>query len=89
MRYPSIGGCPCCEAPLLNRKFSHQCEKCGFSISKEISQKKLTEKDIEDILKKGKTKLISGFVAKSGKNFNAKLVVNKEERKLNFVFDKK
>lgn len=86
--YPSIGHCPCCNTALSNRKFSHQCTNCGFNISKEIAGLKLKDKDIIDLIEKGKTKKLKGFVSKAGKEFEAYLVVNKETRKVDFNFDK-
>ena len=58
---------------------------CKYSIWKEIAHKKLTAKNVEDLLQKGKTGLIKGFKGKTGNDFEAYLVLDKQG-KVNFEF---
>ena len=51
-----------------------------------IAGKKLTEKNIRDLLEKGHTTLIKGFTSKAGKAFEAKLKV--ADGKIVFDFGK-
>ncbi|MCT6922833.1 type IA DNA topoisomerase [Metasolibacillus sp.] len=52
---------------------------CSFSIFKVICEKELTEKHLTDLVTKGKTGKIKGFVSKkSRKEFEAKLILNKD-----------
>lgn len=77
--------CPICGNALENQKFSYNCS-CGFKINKEIAGKKLSESNISDICTKGKTSKISGFKKKAGGTYSAYLLVNKDEKKLEFSF---
>ncbi len=83
--------CPICKQPLSYGQFGFYCKnkntdgKSEFSFPKEMSGCKLTEKDLTDILKKGKTNL-KKFKSKAGKQFSAKLTLN--NGKLEFSFDK-
>lgn len=51
---------------------------CNFSIFKTVGNKALSEKQLTDLVVKGKTGKIKGFVGKSGKEFDAKLILNKD-----------
>ncbi len=44
---------------------------CGFPVFRQIAGKTLTDKDIQDLLTKGKTGIIKGFNSKQGKSFSA------------------
>lgn len=79
--------CPCCGKELKHGKYGYYCE-CKFSLGNEICGHKMKESDLEDICKKGRTKLIS-FTSKAGKPFKAYLVLNQNERKTVFEFEKK
>lgn len=59
-------------------------KECGYTIFRNKSGKQLTERDITDLIESGETKLIKGFVSKAGKNFCAKLKLDKS---LNVEFD--
>lgn len=78
--------CPCCEKAIINDKWSWKCS-CGFSLSHEIANKKIAEKHLKQLSEKGITEKISGFKSKTGKTFDAKLKLNKKERKIEFSFD--
>lgn len=77
--------CPCCGGDVMNEKWAWKC-KCGFSLNHEIAGKKLAEKHLKQLSQKGITDEISGFKSKAGKVFNAKLKVNREEKKVDFLF---
>lgn len=88
-----LGTCPICKrGQIIEHEKSYGCTEykngCKFSIWKEIAHKKLTAKNVEDLLNKGKTGLIKGFKSKSGSEFEAYLVLDKEG-KVNFEFKKK
>ena len=48
---------------------------CGFSMWKKVAGKRLTDKQISDLLATGRTAKISGFRSKAGKTFSARLVL--------------
>ncbi len=59
----------------------------GFRLGKTILQKELTTADVEDMLTKGKTKLLPGFVSKKTKRaFAAHLTLDLETAKIGFEF---
>ena len=79
--------CPCCNKELKHGRYGWYCE-CKFSFNAEICGKKMSEKDLIDLIEKGHTKTYK-FKSKSGNLFPAKLVLNKKERKVEFQFANK
>lgn len=83
--------CPVCSSALINTQKAISCTKdsedCSFFLLKEISSKKLSEKNIKDILTKKETSLIKNFKSKAGKSFDAKLKV--ENGSVKFQFNNK
>lgn len=81
--------CPCCGKPMKNLKFSIVCEAenggCGFKINREIAGKKLPATAINALAQGKETSVIKGFKSKSGKSFDCKLKVDKQEKKVAFV----
>jgi DNA topoisomerase-3 len=63
-------------------------EGCDFVVWKEISGKRLTEKQVHALIGKGKTRLIKGFNGRSGKKFDARLRLD-EQWKVVFEFSKR
>ena len=58
---------------------------CDFLIFRWIAGKVLSDKQFEDILKKGKSALIKGFKSKAGKSFDAHVNLG-EDYSLTFQF---
>lgn len=87
--------CPKCKQGVMRRpkgKDFYGCsryrEGCTFSVNVIVAQKKLTDKQIEALFQKGKTNLIKGFTAKSGKTFDAFLICSEATGwKANFAFE--
>ena len=74
--------CPICGKELTNTSYSLICE-CGFKLNRKIAEYKLSEKDINELLTKGKTRQITKFYStKKKKYFSAYLVVKDKEIKL-------
>ncbi|MEC1177245.1 DNA topoisomerase [Metasolibacillus meyeri] len=85
-----LGTCPSCgKGSMMDRKTFLGCSEyrngCKFSINKEVAKKKLTEKQLADLITKGATGIIKGFTSKVGKKFDAKLVI--KEKKVQFEFN--
>jgi DNA topoisomerase-3 len=59
-------------------------EQCGLVVFRNISEKQLTDKQITDLLTKGKTDIVKGFKSKAGKAFDAALKFDENYR---VVFD--
>ena len=86
------GKCPICGKNILESNKNFYCEdwkNCGFSIMKIICKKKLSDKNIKDLLEKGKTNNINGFKSKTGKNFTASLIIQDGKIKMQFENVKK
>lgn len=85
----SIGKCPLCGNYVVEGQKGYGCsgwkEGCEFVIWKEIAKKKITVKQAKELLKKRRTELIKGFKAKTGKDFDATLVLN-SEGKVEFAY---
>lgn len=80
--------CPVCGKDIVNHEWGYGCsgykEGCKFSVSREICKKKLTDKQMQELITAGKTGLIKGFTSKSGKKFDA--ILCREGEKINFKF---
>ncbi len=80
-----IGRCPKCKkgSVFINKK-AFNCTnfnteiKCDFTIWKNIAGRRMIISEIQDILEKGETKVLSGFKKISGENFKAKLTLNND-----------
>ncbi|MBE5900967.1 MAG: DNA topoisomerase III [Lachnospiraceae bacterium] len=87
--------CPQCGAQMVTTPFGYGCEAyqkdgsgCNFAIGS-IAGRALSLPEVKELLEQGKTSVLKGFSAKSGKKFEAALVLNKEEGKasIGFSFD--
>lgn len=89
-----MGNCPKCGEPVLEQSLSWSCsrEGCGFAIWKKMGSKEhpkaITEKQAKQLLENGRTELIKNFTGKSGRKFDAYLVLNKDKT-IGFEFPKK
>lgn len=63
-------------------------EGCNFHIFREICGTLLTEDNIQDLLTTGRTPVLKGLTSKTGKKFNARLVLN-EDYTTSFEFENK
>ncbi len=87
--------CPDCGAKIIKTNFGFACEKyfdkenkCNFAIG-EIASKKIGDADVKELLTNGVSKTIRGFKGKSGKKFDACLILKKNEEtgKSEIAFD--
>ena len=79
--------CPVCGGEIVKTSFGYGCKNynkedpekgCRFNIG-QISGVKLKDAQIKELLTDGITSTISGFKSKSGKKFDTKLALNKNE----------
>ena len=78
--------CPVCGGEIMQTAFGWGCSNyqkddpnsCRFSVGK-ILGKSLSEKQLKELIANGKTDTIRGFKAKSGKKFDARLVLEKDD----------
>ncbi len=87
-----IGRCPRCGGQVIEGKKGYGCAnwrpedgKCSFVIWKVIAGKTLSRKAVTDLLKKGETAVLRGFISKSGKKFPAKLRLEGADFRTTFV----
>lgn len=78
--------CPCCGLGMMENNLSISCT-CGFTLWKTIAKKQLSETEIKEILGNGSTSgPVYGFKSKKGKDFHARLYVDKKEKNVTFDF---
>lgn len=75
--------CPKCNKNMTNEKWNYKCA-CGFSISKNICKRNISESDAKDIIQNGRTKKLNGFISKKGTSFSACLVLNGDKVEFDF-----
>lgn len=85
-----LGTCPKCGGNVTDKgKFygcsNYKTKDCKFSLPKTWSKKKLPKTALKDLLTKGETAEIKGFVSKNGNKFNAKLMLENGQLKFKFA----
>lgn len=87
----AIGKCPKCGHSILEKEKGYFCSDraCGMAFWKTYATAKLTMTELKNILKTGTTKKALKMKSKEGKDFEARLALNKETWKLEFKFEDK
>lgn len=79
--------CPVCGKPMTINRWGYGCsgwrDGCKFAVGT-ICQKKITENQARILVRNGKTPLIKGFIAKSGRKFDAYLKLDGTAVKFEF-----
>lgn len=78
--------CPICGGEIVQTSFGFGCanyvkddaSSCRFSVGK-MAGKALTEAQVKELLTNGRTGTIRGFKSKTGKKFDARVVLNRDE----------
>lgn len=72
--------CPKCGKELKKNQWNgYECKKeCGFRIYNPTFGRKMTDEELEVLLKDKKTPYLNGFVNKDGKEFSARLKLDEE-----------
>lgn len=78
--------CPLCGGDIVQTAFGYGCanykkddpESCRFSIGK-MGEKTLNEAQVKQLLTEGRTATIRGFKSKTGKKFDARIALHKDE----------
>lgn len=88
----SLGTCPRCGQAVVEYPKSYSCSSgkdgCGFTVWKTIAGKAISKKQTEKLISKGRSDLIKGFTAKSGKAFDAYLIL-RQDKSVGFDFPAK
>jgi DNA topoisomerase-3 len=89
-----LGKCPRCGGEVVEGKKGFGCKNwreedggCRFVIWKTIAGKEIPVDAVMDLLSKGETEVIHGFISRKGNEFSARLRLEGEEYKATFVFD--
>lgn len=81
--------CPKCnEDKLILYPKVAKCTQCGFLVFRQICGLMLSDEQVKALINDRKTPLLKGLIAKSGKKFNARLVLN-DDFTTSFLFDPK
>lgn len=81
-----IGKCPLCGSDVIKNRYAYGCKnykECKFKINTLICNRSISKSNAEKLLKDGITSKIEGFTSKNGKNFDAKLKLDKDK----IIFD--
>lgn len=78
--------CPICGGDIVQTPFGYGCanyskddpESCRFSVGK-MAEKALTEANVKELLTNGRTGTIRGFKSRTGKKFDARVALNRDE----------
>ncbi|MEW5953364.1 MAG: DNA topoisomerase III [Bacillota bacterium] len=88
----ALGKCPLCGRDIVEYPKSYSCsgyrEGCKMTIWKKIAGKKITAKQAQTLLLKGKTAVLKGFKSNAGKEFQAALALG-QDGKVNFEFTRR
>jgi len=80
--------CPRCGREIRLMEKSAWCPSCKYTIWRDIAGKVLNDDSMKALLTKGETRLLSGFKSKTGKTFDAHVIVDENGQK-SFRFDKR
>ena len=89
-----VGPCPKCDAPVLDTPRRYVCRDglkeegpCDFKISRQILNRQIEAGEVRQLLDKGKTDLLQGFVSKKNRRkFAAHLTMDHGSGKVGFEF---
>lgn len=83
-----VGRCPICGKDVVRGKFSYGCigfdEGCKFRVGINICQRDIPIAEVKRLVETGSTEMMSGFISKNGKQFDARLVVKDGAAVFNF-----
>jgi DNA topoisomerase-3 len=89
--------CPvCAKGAIYDAGTAFACEhalgpekKCAFRMGKTILQREISADDVRKIAAEGKTALLTKFISKKGRPFNAFLVLDRKSGKVGFEFEER
>ena len=91
----TVGTCPTCGAPVVEGRKGFGCSRwrdadggCKWVLGKEVAHKTLTAAQARELLANGETsREVRGFRSKAGKEFAARLRMDRGSGRVTFVFD--
>lgn len=89
----ALGTCPRCGGPVIESAKAYGCGNwreqdggCKFVIWKKIAGKEISPALAKELLEKGMTETINGFMSRKGKEFSARLSIGEDDQGVVFVF---
>ena len=82
-----VGKCPICGNDVIKNRYAYGCrdyQNCKFKINTSICNRVISKSNVIKLLSEGTTSQIEGFISKNGKEFNAKLKLDNDNK---VVFD--
>lgn len=82
-----VGKCPMCGNDVIKNRYAYGCrdyQNCKFKINTSICNRVISKSNVIKLLSEGTTSQIEGFISKNGKEFNAKLKLDNDNK---VVFD--
>ncbi len=84
----AFGACPVCAGDIVEGRKAYGCSNwkngCRFAVWKVIAKKEITPEIAKELIERRETAVLSGFMSKAGKPFDAKLKVVDGEVKFDF-----
>ncbi|MCA9490734.1 MAG: topoisomerase C-terminal repeat-containing protein, partial [Myxococcales bacterium] len=87
---PVIGACPACGGQVRERPRRYACDNvgtCRFEVSTRIAKRAISGRMVKQLLTTGRAAPVKGFKSKAGKDFEAGLRWDAEQRKVVFWFE--
>lgn len=82
--------CPCCKkSKLMDKGTLIACDGCRFTVWREMGGLKVPGQELKKLLTEGRTGLLSFVSKKTGKPYDACLVLNTKDKKIDFEFPKR
>jgi DNA topoisomerase-3 len=83
-----LGPCPLCGSDVTDQEKSYRCSGwrsgCKFAIWKTIAGKRISARTAQALLRRGRSQVLKGFKAKSGRAFDARLKLDQGEVRFDF-----
>jgi len=85
---PGLGPCPLCGSDVIEQERSYGCSGwrsgCKFAIWKTIAGKRISARTAQELLSRGRSRLLKGFASKSGRPFEARLKLEAGQVRFDF-----
>jgi len=85
---PGLGRCPLCGSDVIEQERSYACSGwrsgCRFAIWKTIAGKRISARTAQELLSRGRSRVLKGFASKSGRPFEARLKLEAGEVRFEF-----
>jgi DNA topoisomerase-3 len=86
-----LAECPACGGDIVETSKAYGCSKwkqgCQFKIWKTIAKRDIQPDEARQLIEKGSTNILTGFLSKKGKTFEARLVLDTTGKISNCVFN--